>query len=341
MNKKNQILHVAILDPIFIRNFIQFIRNNFLVENHKFLLFTNKLNLEYKTNNNINVIPLSNYRYFLKEAKKSSKIIFHGLWIDLINDLVNKYDSLLDKIYWIAWGGDFNPVDLQPTVRKTLIKKIKNIITDNYYDYLYIKEKYSNTVAKHLKCFSYPSNVFYPLEFEENSKRNSSINILIGNSADPFHRHNEILKNLKIFKNENVKIFVPLSYCKSDNKYIEEVISIGREIFKEKFIPIKDFMSLEDYRKFLSTIEIAIFGAKRQQAMGNIITLLGFGKKVYIDKETTTYKMLSDLGVRVFDLDKISIKPFDDSISKNNSTVIKNYFSEENLVKQWTSIFED
>ena len=340
MNKKNQILHVAILDPIFIRNFIRFIQNNFSVEDHKFLLFTDKLNLDYKATSNVNIVPTYNYKYFLKEAKKSSKIIFHGLWIDTINDLVNKYDFLLNKIYWIAWGGDFNPVDLQTTVRKNLIKKIKNIVTDNYYDYLYIREYYFNTTAKHFKCFSYPSNIFHPSELSKDLK-DSSINILIGNSADPFHRHDEILKNLKIYKNENIKIFVPLSYCKTSDQYIEKVLSIGGEIFGEKFVPILDFMSLEEYRKFLSTIDIAIFGAKRQQAMGNIITLLGFGKKVYIDKETTTYKMLSDLGVKVFDLKGISITPIEKNITENNSNIIRNYFSEENLVKQWTSIFED
>lgn len=43
--------------------------------------------------------------------------------------------------------------------------------------------------------------------------------------------------------------------------------------------PIVDFMDFNEYINFLSTIDIAIFNHKRQQGMGNIITLLGMGKK--------------------------------------------------------------
>ena len=41
-------------------------------------------------------------------------------------------------------------------------------------------------------------------------------------------------------------------------------------------------LPLSDYLKILGKIDIAIFNHERQQAVGNITSLLGLGKKVYI-----------------------------------------------------------
>ncbi|WP_083234102.1 TDP-N-acetylfucosamine:lipid II N-acetylfucosaminyltransferase [Candidatus Marithrix sp. Canyon 246] len=75
-------------------------------------------------------------------------------------------------------------------------------------------------------------------------------------------------------------MFVPLSYGDPKGVYIKEVISTGTKIFGDKFIPMTEFMDFDKYLNFLGSINITIFNHNRQQAMGNTITLLGFGKKV-------------------------------------------------------------
>lgn len=52
-----------------------------------------------------------------------------------------------------------------------------------------------------------------------------------------------------------------------------KVIIKGKELFGEKFIPLTEFMTFEKYLEFLGSIDIAIFAHKRQQAMGNTITI--------------------------------------------------------------------
>ena len=46
-------------------------------------------------------------------------------------------------------------------------------------------------------------------------------------------------------------------------------------------------MPFNQYLEFLGKIDIAIFNHRRQQGFGNAITLLGLGKKVYLNSVST------------------------------------------------------
>ena len=91
---------------------------------------------------------------------------------------------------------------------------------------------------------------------------------------------------------------------------------------------------------FLGRIDIAIFNHRRQQGMGNIITLLGLGKKVYVRTDTTTWDALRHLAITVFDVDAIDLMLADKSdVDKNRKSVIE-HFSEKNLWNQIKAILE-
>ena len=96
-------------------------------------------------------------------------------------------------------------------------------------------------------------------------------------------------------------------------------------------------MKSEEYIDFLENIDIAIFAHRRQQAMGNIITLLGLGKKIYIRTSITSWQFFKDIDVRLFDYNQLNLDSMDKIIKKANSDKIKSYFSEENYLKQLQS----
>src|SRR5690606_3405679 len=104
------------------------------------------------------------------------------------------------------------------------------------------------------------------------SKTDSTVNILVGNSADPSNNHLEILDKLLPYKDADIQIYTPLSY--GDQDHAKLVSEYGKKLFSEKFSPVTDFMKEENYLNFLCSIDIAIFNHKRQQGMGNITTLL-------------------------------------------------------------------
>ena len=98
---------------------------------------------------------------------------------------------------------------------------------------------------------------------------------------------------------------------------------------------------LAKYLELLGQIDIAIFAHKRQQAMGNAITLLGLGKKVYMRDDVTSWQLFKNIGVKVFELNKLDLMPLDKCTIDDNQSKIRNYFSLEKLKDQLKHILED
>jgi len=216
-----------------------------------------------------------------------------------------------------------------------VIKKMGYCITYIKGDYE-LAQKWYGAKGEYHECFMYPSNLYK--KYNIKVKEHGTINIQLGNSADPTNNHIEVLEKLTKYKDENIKIYTPLSY--GDEEYAKSVIIKGKELFGEKFVPLVEFIPFEKYLEFLSEIDIAIFAHKRQQAMGNTITLLGLGKKVYMRSDTTPWQLFNDIDVKVFDVDDIRIDVIDEEIKKENQKKIREYFSEENYLKQLQNLFE-
>ena len=101
----------------------------------------------------------------------------------------------------------------------------------------------------------------------------------------------------------NIKLFCILSYG-GDEEYKNLVIKKGIELFKDKFHPVLNFMSFGHYMNFLSSLDIAIFVHNRQQEFGNIVSLLGMRKTVYLKEEVTTYQALEKIGLKINSFNK-------------------------------------
>jgi len=224
------------------------------------------------------------------------------------------------------WGGDFYFPETQSWIKKQVIKRMGHFITYIKGDYELVKQWYG-AKGKYHECFMYTSNLYK--EYDIQLKTHDTINIQIGNSAGPTNNHLDILEKLKKFKDENIKIFAPLSY--GDEETAKKVSAKGEELFGEKFIPLTEFIPFEKYLEFLGEIDIAIFAHKRQQAMGNTITLLGLGKKVYMRSDITPWQLFKDIDVKVYDVENIEIELIDDTTRIANKEKIKEYFSKEKL----------
>jgi hypothetical protein len=270
----------------------------------------------------------------LQYMYKADKIVIHGLWSGYLIKLLFLQPWLLKKCYWVMWGGDFYFPEKQYWIKKQVIKNIGHFITYIKGDYELVQKWYGAKGSYH-ECFMYPSNLYK--EYDIKPKEHSIINIQLGNSADPTNNHIEVLQNLVSYKDENIKIFTPLSY--GDIAYAKEVIAKGKELFGEKFIPLTEFIPFENYLEFLSEIDIAIFAHKRQQAMGNTITLLGLGKKVYMRSDITPWQFFKGINIKVFYAQNLEINLIDEQTQKENQRKIKEYFSKEKLKKQLQEIF--
>ncbi|MFA6143774.1 MAG: TDP-N-acetylfucosamine:lipid II N-acetylfucosaminyltransferase [Sulfuricurvum sp.] len=332
---KNNILHIMVLEK-FIPPFMNFIDMNFDSSNHVYMIL-GRQRMDYGLTNEHQIVwidGLLNLPKLFSALYKAKKVIIHGLWSEPLLKILFIQPWLLKKSYHVMWGGDFYFPEEQSWIKKQVIKKIGHFITYIKGDYLLAQKLYGAKGEYH-ECFMYPSNLYH--EYDIKPKEYSIINIQLGNSADSTNNHIDMLEKLRKYKDENINIYVPLSY--GEKEYAIDVITKGKEIFGEKFIPLTEFVPFDNYLELLGDIDIAIFAHKRQQAMGNTITLLGLGKKVYMRNDIVTWQFLKTIDIEVFDVENIEIDILDNNIKGNNKQKIKDYFSKENLIVQLKSIF--
>lgn len=349
MKKSANILHIF-NDPKFSSGYFEFlIRKNVNLDKHTLFHYRctenhcNSYGMEAVFSPHFfSIIPNLKLLYELIKAKK---IIIHSLASPFLLLYLFLLPNLARKAYWAIWGKDlyFFKIIKKPRLhhkiyeffRKRVIKRISNIISISHRDVALAKKWYGSTAMIH-HCFGYPSNCYK--EFSKHIKRTNTILILVGNSADPSNNHFEAFSMIEKFKDEDIKVITLLSY--GDHRYAKKVIKTGKALFGKKFIAIEKLLPLTSYYNLLATVDIGIFAHKRQQAMGAIISLLGMKKKVYLRKDITTWGTLFDLGITVYDLNDFNfIKP-DKIVLDNNYKIIKNYFTEENLLCQWLQIFD-
>ena len=64
---------------------------------------------------------------------------------------------------------------------------------------------------------------------------------------------------------EDHKLHLGLRLYEMRNKeYGQKVIEYGKRLFKEKFKPILNYMSAEEYSKLLNSVQVAVFNHNRQ-----------------------------------------------------------------------------
>ncbi len=342
----------------FIAPFIEFIRENFDFNEHFFIIIGGLPESKHPipTYKNVMVMDreliqkkhLLKYSSILKpHFEKAQKVIIHSLFIPGVIDYLFINRRFAKKSYWVIWGGDLYSFRKKSTSlihkffrfrKKTVISNLAGFLTFIEGDYELAK-KWWGAKGKYYQCIVYPSNFFKNIEINSKKNLDDSINIQIGNSADPSNNHMEILHKLAKYKDHNIKIIVPLSY--GNQEYANKIIEQGNAIFGEKFKPLVDFMPFDEYVRLLGQIDIAIFNHDRQQAMGNIITLLGLGKKIYLKKDTTPWKTFKNLNITVYDIEKFNITPIENQVAEDNKLKIKKYFSKENAVKELKKFFLD
>ncbi len=267
------------------------------------------------------------------ESLEYEKIFIHFLDIRKVIFIEKKLD-LKKHIYWFIWGGDIynrpeigfsifskQTISLLFKIRsvKEFVRLISNPIRGNFFSMGKIKRftpfitnlvtsidgdvKLVNNIF-HIKA---KQSIFNYYSISDNLEPPTLVkalpNILLGNSGHPTNNHTDVLKHLAnndtLFNN----IYVPLNY--GDTKYISALIDLGTRILGEKFIPLTTFIPLEAYNKILSDCDLAIFNSFRQQAFGNIISLLSLGKTIYLNRNNSIYEYLVSNGFSLFEMSEI------------------------------------
>lgn len=280
-------------------------------------------------------------------AKKQDAVIIHNYSHPYLYLACACVWWKLDRVVWKVWGGDLywytevkkGKYKIYEFLRAFTIKRFGYVSTDHS-EFELIK-KYYNTDAKNIYT-TYP-RIFF--EFPKTTAHDY-ISILVGNSRDPSNEHIEALRLLSRFKDENIKVYVILSYGDCPAGYVENVNQVGKNYFGDKYIPIAEMMDLKTYQQFLSNVDIMICNHRRQQAWGNLLVMLKHGKKIFIRSGISTEEVFTEYGLKFFltdDIESMSFSSFVDfpeSEAKQNDTILTKMFSNETLFSLWDNLFK-
>ena len=278
---------------------------------------------------------------------QANKIVLHGLFSEKLIFALACFWWLPKKCYWVVWGGDLYDYQIDTHEKPSFVKKLKKFIASRLRgvvtylegDYQRAKEWYGVCSPKY-HCFAYLSNIYRGgnLSREAAADNSTELLVLVGNSADPSNRHEDIFQKLKILEcAADFKIICPLSY--GDDSHAAHIKDLGERLFGGKFNALVDLMPLNEYMRIIERVDVAIFAHKRQQAMGNTIQLLGAGKKIVVRRDTAQYDLFKELGVSFEAFENFTLESLSHSDALNNHRIIKTTFTEQHLAEQWRAIF--
>lgn len=353
-------IHIFTNEEGYNQSFIRFFERNFNVDD-SFLVIRNRSlhKYEYSKKLGSRIIYADNFVQFLRlltcKLIKAKNIYIHYYAVGPSLYFWYFFRFLLKKTTWILWGGDLYfyreaKNDLRSVIyeyiRSRTIRHFRTIACFIKGDYEIASEIYKTKAEYKYICYPIPVDFLFLEKLRFNKNRSQGKTILLGNSAAPTNNHIEILKYLSHLADSDIKIICPLSYP-DEQKYISEVISYGNELFGNKFSPLLELMSPEEYGKLLSEVDIAIMNHERQQGLGNVLSLLYLGKKVYLREEVTSFSFLNSLGLKIFKTSLIQQEIFTDLFyfndldKQNNYTIIKKEFSEESYIQMWKGVLEE
>lgn len=348
-----KILHIFRTSQ-FTKTFVQFINQYFDPKYHIFWVYGENF-FDYSDKSmiqfcNVIYIPqihiLLNKKSIYEQLEEFDLIFYHGLFDENIVDFFGENRDLVKKLCLYFWGGDKKPADFWSESSKGhyryMIHNAVKIITIIEEDYRSICDDYAPQ-GEHFSAL-YGENYDYgELKYEDNVY-GQTINIQIGNSATKSNHHIRALKELEQYKDERIRVWLPLSY--GDKKYAAEVIDFGRKLFGTKLIALEKYMPETQYNELLKTMNVGIFDIDRQQALGNITSLLESGCKIFLRKGSMLARYFEDeCGCRIFYMEDIPQMGFRHFIEYTKEEAFENkrkldqFFNVDRIVKVWNEIF--
>ncbi len=190
-----------------------------------------------------------------------------------------------------------------------MLKRVDYLFTplENEYDELRKRNKIIK--AKPFRLYSWQTPCESPIQHSRPGE------ILIDHSAVLSNNHTDIFHALRKIDVKERTLNIPISYGDDFMKQkikTYESFNGSNTLFLESPIPFKD------YQEMIRKCTHAIFGGIRQTGLGNIYLCLRNGVKIFMFKDSITYKYLTKTGYYVFSIeDDLSDREIKVPLSEN------------------------
>lgn len=261
----------------------------------------------------------------------SSMSVFHNLPLPLAPALASAPSSVVRV--WSGWGGDYygstldsNAGLLAPATRRLVHGALRPTFWVGRWMHALRFDPVLQAAARATDVFSAPipddlgvlrrrfpgfrgqyrqlNYVTLEDSIATGSDAAFGFDILLGNSASPTNNHLDVLELLASQDLAGRRVVAPLSY--GDSHYADEVARVGSHLLGDSFVPVRDFLPLDEYNELLASCSVAVFGAWRQEALGNVLRALWQGTHVVLDRRNPIAGYLRERGVDVLLLDEIA-----------------------------------
>lgn len=368
-------LHLMSMDSFFDDSMVAVFNQEFPINDNVFFHRTLRKALE-SVENSFVVPEAFTAEYINEHAHEYKRIILHSLFLGE-NGVLKLSDEAASKIVWVVWGHDLYSVHKKkkwtvPLLLKEAVHTAKKILRGTYIRAYKAKKEVARKVAL-FQCigigFPYdekmirkkyghkPRVVYGPvfgpktpdnrrLELRERhlAASNHCTHVIIGHSGFEFLEHEKYLNKLSKYKNEDMHIYLVLSYG-ADEERIQKLTTLANQLFHEGQVTIiTEMMDKEEYRAFLSKMDVAVFPFLHQSALSNTQMMAFMGTKMYFDPRGVLAKGFQAGGVKSYDCRKIGKIPF--SIFKDYNEVppvdapLFSKDNYDNAVKAWQEILQ-
>ena len=178
-------------------------------------------------------------------------------------------------------------------LRKNLkrIKMIDYILCVCFEEYEFLKNFWAVPSYLRMNLFGEISLEGYP------DKKNNTI--IFGNSRNPANNHLDVLDIFSSVNTANLKILMFFSYGRIGN-YSRIVETQASKI--AGITIVKDFLPKEEFTNIYREASILIINSYRQMALGNIVTGIKNGLKIYLNDKNVLKDWLLNNGLKIFSI---------------------------------------
>lgn len=262
--------------------------------------------------------------------------------------------SLRSKIVWRTWGHD-----VKLHYRDGIFKDIKNFYLNQKWkrvvrdfrgvghggavDEIDIEDFFGKKVKKFFMPYVEIGNYESLCKARDlENKKENLVKVCVGHSGFAKDNHVELIKRLKVYENENIKLFFVLTY--GNEKYIESLINLIPDLWEGQYEVVRDHMPFDEYAFFMKKMDIIILDGQDSYAIGNLDMALFLGKKLFLNKKGILAKTLKKENIPFASTDKIGAvsfdefaKPFDYRLNEEHRLCHKPY---EDYIRYWKECLE-
>ncbi len=317
--RKIKILHIH-NDVKFINGSKRFLNENF---DNTIVFFSDERDI--KLPSNVIALRTREKEILLNLVNAQDAIVIYGFHFDFIFNYLNKIKNDI-IVFWRFFGYEFYGLKKQKFLSKKSFDLTKpsgiNSLKIKLYNLLHFKEYKIKRSLNRINYFlglyeeeyellkkEFKLNIPFIrlsinhenfIDFDKALHIKKTNKIIIGNSANAWNNHLDIIELICEIK--NYKFSFLLSYG-GGKQYKNAIINKLSQCENSEIID--NFMDFDKFKQFYSKHDALVINSYRQLAVGNIYLAISLGLKVYLNKKNTFYHYLLKKNIKVYTIEDL------------------------------------